>query len=102
MLAVRPTKRGRCRRLAAKATAGDENVVSSEFPSMGSEDFSFYLQKVPGAFLRIGARRPEWEPIPLHSPAFDVDEDVLEIGAAYFEQVARLAHDHMSGLTDGV
>ena len=81
---------------------GDENVVCSEFPSMGSEDFSFYLDKVPGAFLRIGARHPDWEPIPLHSPAFDIDEDVLCLGAVYFEQVARIAHNRMSGLTNGL
>lgn len=89
-------------RLAAGATVGDENVVCSEFPSMGSEDFSFYLDKVPGAFLRIGARHPDWEPIPLHSPAFDIDEDVLCLGAVYFEQVARIAHNRMSGLTNGL
>jgi metal-dependent amidase/aminoacylase/carboxypeptidase family protein len=58
---------------------------------MGSEDFSFYLQQLPGCYVRFGARIRENEYIPLHSPAFDIDENVLKIGAAFFNQVAREA-----------
>lgn len=78
-------------RRAAAALVGQEAVVAAEFPSMGSEDFSYYLQKVPGCFVRFGARRPEWEPVPLHSPGFDIDEAVLAVGAGYFAEVARAA-----------
>jgi metal-dependent amidase/aminoacylase/carboxypeptidase family protein len=39
--------------------------------------------------VRFGARLRDNEYIPLHSPAFDINENVLKIGAAYFEQVAR-------------
>ena len=60
---------------------GLDALRTSPHPSMGSEDFSFYLQHVPGAFFRFGARRADWEPIPLHSPRFDIDEDVLPIDA---------------------
>ncbi len=56
---------------------------------MGSEDFSYYLEQVPGCFVRFGARPAGWEPIPLHNPAFDVDEEVLKVGAAFFDAVAR-------------
>jgi hippurate hydrolase len=62
-----------------------------DHPSMGSEDFSFYLQKMPGCYVRIGARIAEKEYIPLHSPAFDIDEDALKVGAAFFDEVTRLA-----------
>jgi hippurate hydrolase len=58
---------------------------------MGSEDFSYYLDVCPGCYVRFGARAPDWEPIPLHSPAFDIDEDVLMVGADFFDAVAREA-----------
>ncbi len=75
------------RRAAAKVV-GERNVVPLERPSMGSEDFAFYLQKIPGCYVRFGARKREEEFIPLHSPYFDIDEEVLKVGAAFFAQVA--------------
>lgn len=89
-------------RQAAIDVVGGDRVVASEFPSMGSEDFSYYLDEVPGCFVRFGARHPDWEPIPLHSPAFDIDERALPIGTLFFERVARLAHMRMEELPDGV
>lgn len=89
-------------RAAAVATVGENGVVTAEHPSMGSEDFAFYLEKVPGAFVRIGARHADWEPVPLHSPGFDIDERALGIGARYFEQVSRLAHERIAEFSDGV
>ncbi|HII66744.1 MAG TPA: amidohydrolase [Thermococcaceae archaeon] len=51
--------------------------------SMGSEDFSFYLQKVPGAFIALGIRNEEKRIIyPHHHPKFNVDEEVLPLGMA--------------------
>ncbi|NJE46331.1 amidohydrolase [Thermococcus sp. GR7] len=51
--------------------------------SMGAEDFAYYLQRVPGAFLALGIRN-EGKGIvhPHHHPKFDVDEDVLHLGTA--------------------
>ncbi len=76
-------------RRAAIQILGEQCLRAAEHPSMGSEDFSYYLEKVPGCFVRFGARPAGWEPIPLHNPAFDVDEDVLKVGAAFFDAVAR-------------
>lgn len=73
---------------------GPDALATSPHASMGSEDFSYYLQRVPGAFFRFGARRPEWEPVPLHSPRFDIDEAVLAIGARFFDAIARRALRH--------
>lgn len=89
-------------REAAVAIVGKNSVVTSEFPSMGSEDFSYYQEKVRGCFVRFGARHPDWDPIPLHSPAFDIDERVLGIGARFFDSLARVGHAHMNRLTDGL
>jgi hippurate hydrolase len=64
---------------------------------MGSEDFSYYLQKIPGCYVRFGARRHEHEYIPLHSPEFDLNEEVLKVGAAFFDEVVReTAQDYLS------
>jgi hippurate hydrolase len=78
-------------RTAAMNVVGKERVVAMDNPSMGSEDFAFYLEKVPGCYVRFGARREGWENIPLHSPSFDFDEEVLKVGAAYFDEVVRVA-----------
>ena len=69
---------------------------------MGSEDFAFYLERIPGCFVRFGARHPDWEPVPLHSPAFDIDERALGIGVRFLDRVARVAHANMSELEHAV
>ncbi|WP_188202994.1 M20 metallopeptidase family protein [Thermococcus camini] len=52
-------------------------------PTMGAEDFAFYLQKVPGAFLMLGIYNEEKGiTYPHHHPRFDVDEEVLHLGTA--------------------
>jgi hippurate hydrolase len=76
-------------RAAAHKILGESGIAEMEHPSMGSEDFSYYLNEVPGCFVRFGARDPDWEPVPLHSSGFDIDERVLPVGARFFEQVAR-------------
>lgn len=76
---------------AAQEIVGVKNLVTIEHPSMGSEDFSFFLEKIPGCFVRFGARGRGQEFIPLHSPCFDLDENVLPVGASYFNQVVREA-----------
>ncbi len=48
---------------------------------MGSEDFYYFAQKCPGAIMRFGCSSQEKRfTHPLHSPYFDLHEDVLEIG----------------------
>ena len=89
-------------REAAAEAVGVKCVVESEFPSMGSEDYSYYLDRVPGCFVRFGARHPDWEPIPLHSPAFDIDERVLGVGTRFLDRVARVAHARFDEFPDGV
>ncbi len=76
--------------LVASACAkgiGKENV---EFirPSMGGEDFAYYLQKVPGSFFRLGCRNEEKGIVhPFHSSSFDIDEDVLPFGVEMFTRI---------------
>jgi len=53
--------------------------------TMGAEDFSFYLQKVPGAFLRLGLGE---EHPPLHNPSFDFNDQALETGITLLTALA--------------
>jgi len=55
----------------------------------GGEDFSWYMLHTRGAFIRVGAKHPDWPDIhPLHTATFDVDERALSVGAAVFAQSA--------------
>jgi hippurate hydrolase len=74
---------------AAQQVVGKSGLMMMDHPSMGSEDFSYFLHEVPGCYVRFGARISEHEYIPLHSPAFDIDEQVLKVGADYFDEVVR-------------
>ncbi len=83
-------------RRAAAAVVGAERLQEMDFPSMGSEDFAYYLQNIPGSYVRLGVRASGREPIALHNPAFDIDEEALKVGACYLEQVAREAIESLS------
>lgn len=73
---------------AAAAALGSENVRLLENPRMPSEDFSFFLERAPGAFAILGARPPNKEPAPSHSPLSDIDEAALTAGAKTHAAVA--------------
>lgn len=63
-------------------------IVEAEM-TMGGEDFAFYTQKIPGAFLQLGIRNEEKNIVfPHHHPKFDVDEDVLWKGVAAYALLA--------------
>ena len=61
---------------------GAENVVRDLIPSMGSEDFSYMLQKRPGAYFRLGQGGAEQGRL-LHNAKFDFN-DVIPVGSALF------------------
>ena len=78
-------------RRAARQVVGPAAVVEQEHPSLGAEDFSYYLSEIPGCYVRIGTRGADGEYVPLHSPRFDVDEQALKVGACFFDRVVREA-----------
>lgn len=66
---------------------GRENVEVVK-PSMGGEDFAYFLEKVPGAFFRLGIRNEERGIVhPYHSSLFDIDEEVLPFGVEMFVRI---------------
>ncbi len=78
-------------RQAAVAVVGRDNVRPLAFSNMGGEDFSYYLRRVPGCYIRFGAQVPGRESFPAHSGRFDFDEAALATGAAWFAEVAQRA-----------
>ncbi len=74
---------------------GDQALVGSNYLNMGGEDFSYYLEKIPGCFVRIGAQKRGLENIPAHSAEFDFDEDALGVGARFLAEVAKLAIERL-------
>jgi len=63
---------------------GEKNVQYLP-PVMGSEDFSYFTEERPSAIMRLGCSNSQKGLTgKLHSPHFDIDEQVLEIGVAIF------------------
>ena len=88
---VNPPRESTWARQAAEAVLGPNAVVPFGITNMGGEDFAFYLERIPGCFLRFGARLAGEEPTAAHSPRFDVAESVLVVGAAVLAECARVA-----------
>ncbi|MEW6684825.1 MAG: amidohydrolase [Candidatus Edwardsbacteria bacterium] len=76
-------------RQSAISLFGKKAILEIVYPLMGAEDFTYFLQKVPGALLRLGTRNKAKGVIyPWHHPKFNIDEDVLPIGAALLAKIA--------------
>lgn len=71
------------------AAAFGEDVIYDEKPTMGGEDFSFYLDEVPGSFALVGSGNAEkdtqWAH---HHGKFNIDEEALATGAELYAQYA--------------
>ena len=65
---------------------GEEKIVPTE-PSMGAEDFGYFLEKTPGAMFMLGCKI-EGDERRHHDPRFDIDENCLPIGAAIIAKTA--------------
>jgi len=68
-----------------KKTLGEESIAPID-PVMGGEDFAYFLQEAPGAFLFLGAGGDDF--YPHHHPAFDVDEKALPLGTLLMASLA--------------
>ncbi len=75
----------------AERLLGKEKTIAIPYPSLGGEDFSYFLQQVPGCFVSFGAAKEGYELVSSHSPRFDFDEEALRVGAAYISELARHA-----------
>ncbi|MGX2995056.1 amidohydrolase [Streptomyces sp. JNUCC 64] len=77
-------------RSAMTARRGADSVEDTE-QSLGGEDFSWYLEHVPGAMARLGVRSPGERGVrDLHQGDFDVDEAAITVGVELFTATALL------------
>lgn len=65
---------------AAREAWGDNSIQILPEPSLGAEDFSVYLDHVPGCMFRLGVGYRDKTNYPLHHPKFEVDEDAIVTG----------------------
>src|SRR5690606_11790687 len=84
-------------RESASGLLGEEALPEVE-PSMAGEDFSRFLEKIPGAFYWLGCSKAgEESPKPLHDPEFFFDESALEIGIETMTKVTVDALNKLKG-----
>ena len=55
---------------------------------MASEDFSYYLKEIPGAFALIGADDGDGHHEPCHSPRYDFNDRLLPIVTRIYSRLA--------------
>ena len=74
----------------AKATVGADRYFTVPRPSMGGEDFAYYLEKVPGCFFLVGVEPPGasgyW---PLHSDRYDFTDAAIGVGVRMFVELVK-------------
>jgi amidohydrolase len=75
-------------RSSGEAVLGKNKVLLLDKPSMGGEDFAEYLKLVPGCFMYIGSTSAA-KAYPWHHERFDIDEEVLPVGARLLAAIAE-------------
>ncbi|SKA71863.1 hippurate hydrolase [Thiothrix eikelboomii] len=68
----------------ATRLAGAEQVIMNARPLMASEDFSYFLQQIPGAYFFMGQDGPY-----CHHPQFIFDTDIIPLGASLIAELIR-------------
>lgn len=81
--------------IAVRNVLGEAALVPLGFSNMAGEDFAFYLEKIPGCLMRIGAREPGGEATPAHASRFYPAEESIFIGAAVLAEAARVASESL-------
>lgn len=75
-------------RAAAQDAFGADNVEELSTPSLAGEDFACFLERRPGAFIRLGNGT---DGAALHSPHYDFNDDAIDIGVRLWTTLARHA-----------
>ena len=88
---VNPANIAEMARIAVTTVLGADGLVPLPTTNMGGEDFAVYMERIPGCFMRVGAREAGGRVIPAHSSAFYAAEGALFVGAAVLAECARVA-----------
>jgi metal-dependent amidase/aminoacylase/carboxypeptidase family protein len=74
----------------AAGLVGGDNIRRDLLPSMAAEDFAWFLEKRPGAYIWIGNGAGAEEAM-LHNPHYDFNDEILALGASYWARLAETA-----------
>ncbi len=70
---------------AARAVSGDGAVQTDIAPTLGAEDFSYMLERRPGAYIFIG----NGDSADLHNPAYEFDDSAIPVGCSWFAELVE-------------
>ena len=88
---VNPERPAAWAREAVTGVLGADALVPLGITNMAGEDFACYMERLPGCFMRIGARLPDEPVIAAHTPQFHAAEESVFVGAAVLAETARVA-----------
>jgi amidohydrolase len=80
----------------AAGLVGGDNVRRDLLPSMGAEDFAWFLENKPGAYIWIGNGAGAGQAM-LHNPHYDFNDEILPLGASYWARLAESVLEKPSG-----
>ena len=70
---------------AAAELVGDDNVNRAQAPAVASEDFSFMLEQVPGAYINLG----NGECAPVHNHHYNFNDEAIPFGSALYARLVE-------------
>jgi amidohydrolase len=74
---------------AMERTVGKERVHGDLPPTMGAEDFSWMLERCPGAYAMIGNGVAGAHGRALHNPGYDFNDEIVPVGVGYWVDLVR-------------
>jgi hippurate hydrolase len=74
---------------AAETVLGGGRIHRDKPPVMGAEDFAYFLQDRPGAYIKLGQAQGSKGARPVHTTLYDFNDDLLPVGASFFATLAE-------------
>ncbi len=71
----------------AAELVGEDNVSRDFHQMMGSEDFSFMLERAPGAYIRIGNGEDSCQ---VHNTGYDFNDEIIPLGVAFWGKLVEI------------
>ena len=73
---------------AEKSLESKDDIIMIERPHLGSEDFAYFQEEIPGVIFMLGCKHDDVETGSLHSAILNIDEDSLQYGVRIFGNIA--------------
>lgn len=73
----------------AKQHIGEAHFSQEELPLSASEDFSYFLEEIPGCFFALGTMKEGKQLMTLHTSNYDYNDDLIPTGAFFFLKIVE-------------